>query len=128
MNRVALITWALATAVLVTACGSPVKANSTTSAFTYLDEVSWHEKWYIPGSINVTRVGGQIGTVQRFVKPYILAHRNIIPSQNISNYAPVGTKLFSIPGINTGKAIAIEYPKGHYVEAAATRLGSTPVP
>lgn len=123
VKRAVLITGVVFVSVLLlSACGSAGTSNSITANHvagtvvpdgTYVDEVRWHGNWYIPG-LKVTTVGSQIGIVEQLVKSYPSG------SRTVSNYAPPGTKLYSIPGINTSRAIAVVYPEGDYVQAVVS--------
>ncbi|WP_420949435.1 hypothetical protein [Alicyclobacillus tolerans] len=66
-------------------------------------------------SKNISKVGNQIGVVEEKITEYHVLNSN----KTISNFAPVGTKLFSVSGRSTSEAIAVEYPQGRYCEAVA---------
>ena len=86
----------------------------TGSAPAYVLEISWHGKVYYV-SKNISQIGNQIGVVEEKITEDHVLNSN----KTISNFAPVGTKLFSVPGKSTSEAIAFEYSKGRYWEAVA---------
>lgn len=86
----------------------------TGSAPAYVYEISWHgEVYYV--SKNISKVGNQIGIIDKKV------NENHVPKSNktISNFAPTGSKVFSVPGTDQSKAIAFQFPSGQYWEAFA---------
>lgn len=90
--------------------------TKTGAAPAYIFEISWHgERYFFSKNILKTKIGNQVGDVEEKVKKDHVLKVN----KTISNFATTGSKVFSISGIETSKAIAIEYPAGTYWEAVA---------
>ncbi|WDL97173.1 hypothetical protein [Alicyclobacillus sp. ALC3] len=108
MKRSLLLAGFLLILFSVAGCGtdSASKGARTTPAYAY--EVVWAGRYYAIGK-QINAVGSEIGTVKHF-------EQNSKSIQNNgSNFFPVGTTLFSIPGANVNNVIAGEY-KGRYFE------------
>lgn len=79
----------------------------------YSLEIKWNGREYIL-SRKIPHIGNQIGVVQEYVSSYLLPDTKKTVS-NIAS-APVGTKIFAVPGTSSSKAIALKI-WGHYEEA-----------
>ncbi|MBT2695690.1 hypothetical protein [Bacillus sp. ISL-55] len=85
----------------------PGKTLSTSWAYSF---VVWDGYIYVISDEYVTDIGNEIGHVTRHsdMKQY---------SGNFSNAYKKGTKYYSIQGINTDQAIAVEKSDGQYIKA-----------
>lgn len=117
--KVGITAVSIAILALVVGCGTstpnPGKVvPGTGPGPAYVYEVSWHGEVY-DVSKNISKVGKQIGVVEERVTKYHVSKSD----KTISNFATVGSNIFSVPGVSTSKAVALEYPKGRYWEAFA---------
>ncbi|WP_078551996.1 hypothetical protein [Bacillus alkalicellulosilyticus] len=85
----------------------PVKTMATSWAYSF---VVWDGYVYVISDEYVTEIGDEIGRVTRYsdMKQY---------SGNFSNAYKKGTKYYSIEGISTEQAIAVEDSNGQYIKA-----------
>lgn len=79
--------------------------------------VKWNHEIYIAGNEEVTKVEKQIGSIESSS-----SNETEEAPDNFSNEFLAGTKLFSIPGIKTENAIAVEVRDGYYVKAQNQKI------
>lgn len=86
---------------------SPAKAMATKWLYPF---VVWDGYVYEVSEESVTAIGDEIGQVTKYsdMEPQ---------SGNFSNAYPKGTKYFTIKGVSTEEALAVQESDGHYVKA-----------
>lgn len=105
MKKTNLITVALLLCIVFPF--SSAKVFSTSWAYPF---VVWNDSVYVVSEETVLDVEKEIGKVTKYsdMEQY---------SGNFSNVYPKGTKYYSIKGINTSVAIAVESSEGQYIKA-----------
>ena len=105
MKKTNLITVALLVCIVVPLFSSKVFATDWAYSF-----VVWHNYIYVVSEETVLNVDKEIGKVTKYsdMETY---------SGNFSNVFPKGTKYYSIKGVNTTIAIAVQTNDGHYIKA-----------
>jgi hypothetical protein len=93
--------------LLLTSLMFPSKPLATSWAYPF---VVWQDYIYVVSEEYVTEVDKEIGKVTKYSDMESL-------SGNFSNMFKKGTKYYSIKGISTDEAIAVEESKGKYVRA-----------
>jgi hypothetical protein len=93
--------------ILLTSFLFPSKSLATSWAYSF---VVWEGYIYVVSDENVTEIDRVIGEVTKYSDMESL-------SGNFSNIYKKGTKYYSIKGISTDEAIAIEESDGQYVKA-----------
>ncbi|MCM3690828.1 hypothetical protein [Neobacillus niacini] len=93
--------------ILLTSFLFPSKPLATSWAYPF---VVWQDYIYVVSDEDVTEINRKIGQVTKYsdMKSY---------SGNFSNTFKKGTKYYSIKGISTDEAIAIEESNGRYIRA-----------
>ena len=105
MKKTSLVTVVLLLCIIFSLSSSKVVATSWAYPF-----VVWDDHIYVVSEETVLDVEKKIGKVTKYsdMEPY---------SGNFSNVFPKGTKYYSIKGIDTTIAIAIQTNDGHYIKA-----------
>ncbi|OGX60892.1 MAG: hypothetical protein A2189_04220 [Paenibacillus sp. RIFOXYA1_FULL_44_5] len=106
MTRVLVVALSLVV-IAVSGCGP----SQTTASWAF-NAINWHHRIYRVTSQVVSSVGNQISSVTNFSQS-----EETPEAGTFSNYFPVGTKIFLIPGVDDSKAIAIETANGTFVKA-----------
>lgn len=85
----------------------PCKANATSWAYPF---VVWDNYIYVMSDENVNNIDKEIGEVTKYsdMEQY---------GGNFSNVYPIGTKYYSIVGINTDDTIAVQVGDNQYIKA-----------
>lgn len=84
--------------------------NKSSASWAYAFVV-WDDYVYVITDVQVDEVDKEIGHVTKY------SDREGTYSGNFSNVYPKGTKYYSIQGINTEEAIAIQEDDGTYIQA-----------
>jgi len=98
---------------LISGCssqGKPVNGSSADWAFRF---VVWNNDIYtiLKEDVAPKEIGKQVGKVKKY------SDREGTYSNGFSNIYPVGTKLFSISGVDSADYIAVEVKDGEYIKA-----------
>ena len=105
MKKTFLIAVPLLLCLVIPLFSSKVFATSWAYSF-----VVWNDYVYVVSEETVLNVEKEIGKVTKY--------SDMEPSSgNFSNVFPKGTKCYSIKGINTTIAIAVQSSDGHYIKA-----------
>ena len=105
MKKTSLVTVALLLCIVFPLSSSKVFATSWVYPF-----IVWDDHVYVVSEETVLDVEKKIGKVTKYSDMYSY-------SGNFSNVFPKGTKYYSIKGIDTTIAIAIQTSDGHYIKA-----------
>ena len=105
MKKTCLVTVALLLCIVFPLSSSKVFATSWAYQF-----VVWDDHIYVVSEETVLDVEKKIGKVTKYSDMYSY-------SGNFSNVFPKGTKYYSIKGIDTTIAIAVQTSDGHYIKA-----------
>lgn len=101
-----LVLWTLLVSMLMTTM-LPVRVGATSWAFPF---IVWNDSIYVTSDEPVTDVGKKIGKVT--------SHSDMEQyGGNFSNIYEKGTKYYSIDGISTNVAIAVEVSNGKFIRA-----------
>jgi len=98
---------------LMSGCSSQGKPVNQSSADWAMGFVVWHNNLYeiVKEDVAPQEIGKQVGKVKQY------SDKEGTYSDGFSNEYPVGTKLYSISGVDTSNYIAIEVKAGEFIKA-----------
>lgn len=120
MKRITFILFMVICVIIVSACSSNTTDNSNNNDNTITKEnqqsfpyplVKWNNHIYKITNESIDEIDKEIGEIE-----YQSLNEEEDTPDNYSNYYSKGTKLFSIKGVDTNDAIAVQLGEGNYIK------------